>query len=465
MANPELIERLQRHRALSGVPREELEWLVEHGEIRRFQAGDQLILKGEAVENMWIILVGRMGIDVDQGGGPRRVIEWHAGDITGLLPYSRLTATPGGSLAEEPTEVLAVHRSQFPEMLRACPRVVEITVHVMLDRARVFNSSALHDEKMMSMGKLAAGLAHELNNPASAALRGAKLLISGLTELEHASNELGAAGLDAREIGIAQRARELCLAPTDAVLSPLEQVDREDQIAVWLDASGADAELAPALAETGVSLDTLREVAAGVRAEKLNATLRWIAAGCSIRALARDVQGASARIHDLVSAVKRFTYMDRARAVESVDVEHGLRDTVTVVASKARNKGASVTLDVEPGLPPVGASGAELNQVWLNLLDNALDGVPEGGRIEISARCEHRWVLVRIVDNGPGVPPEIRQRIFDAFYTTKQPGQGTGLGLDIARRLVRGSGGDIELESEPGRTEFRVRLPARETSG
>ena len=195
---------------------------------------------------------------------------------------------------------------------------------------------------------------------------------------------------------------------------------------------------------------------------KLRASLRWVAAGCTVRGLAQDVERAASRVHELVSAVKGFTYMDHAPSAEPVDLAKGLSDTLAVMAAKARAKSASLALDLPPDLPRVRGFGGELNQVWANLIDNALDAVGENGRVMVTARPQGGRVVVRVTDDGPGIPAEMKSRVFDPFFTTKPVGKGTGLGLDIVRRLVDRNDGSIELESEPGRTEFRVALPVVE---
>jgi signal transduction histidine kinase len=185
-----------------------------------------------------------------------------------------------------------------------------------------------------------------------------------------------------------------------------------------------------------------------------------VAAGCTVRGLARDIERAALRVHELVSAVKGFTYMDRAASPEPVDIAKGLTDTLAVMAAKARAKSVSLTVDVPADLPRVRGLGGELNQVWANLVDNALDAVGDSGRVMVTARAEGPRVVVRVIDDGPGIPAEVRSRIFDPFFTTKPVGKGTGLGLDIVRRLVDQNDGSIEVDSEPGRTEFRVAVPA-----
>jgi signal transduction histidine kinase len=218
------------------------------------------------------------------------------------------------------------------------------------------------------------------------------------------------------------------------------------------------------LADTDVTLAALDRLAAAVEEPALNTVVRWAAAVCAMRNLTSMIQGSAMRISSLVYAVKGFTHMDQANAAERVDLGPSLTNTVTVLTSKAREKSVTVTLKLEPELPNVRGFAAELNQVWGNLIDNALDAVDYGGRIDVLAIRENETVVVRICDDGPGIPAELCDRIFDPFFTTKPLGYGTGLGLDIARRLALHNDGMIDFESRPGRTEFRVRLPIDETS-
>jgi signal transduction histidine kinase len=244
------------------------------------------------------------------------------------------------------------------------------------------------------------------------------------------------------------------------VRSPIAQAEREEAIAEWLIAHDLDSAMADALAETPVTLAALDRIARVLDGAALNTVLKWAAAECSVRSLASEIQEAATSISGLVTAVKGFTHMDQASVAEPVNLLQGLDNTVRVLRSKARQKSATVVVEVEPELPPIRGFVGELNQIWANLIDNALDAIPDAGRVEVLATRENRQVVVRIVDNGSGIPEGIRARIFDPFFTTKPMGQGTGLGLDIVRRLVRHNDGEITVESRPGRTEFRVALPA-----
>jgi len=465
MTETALVDRLAAHRTIGVAPREELEWLASHGSVRQLETGDVLSSKHAQVEGLFVVLSGHIAIFVDRGAGLHKMMEWRGGDVTGLLPYSRLVNPPGDTIAQEPTAVLAVSRDHLREMIRECHEITSLLVHTMVDRARAFTSSDLHDEKMVSLGKLSAGLAHELNNPASAIERSASLLEGRLMDVERAARILGGVRLTDEQLAAVDALRESCLSTwAPGVRSPIEQAEREEAVADWLADHGLTAATADALAETSVTLEALDHIAGAVDGPGLNAALRWAAAGCSVRTLASEIQEAATRIAGLVIAIKGFTHMDQAVVAEPVDLIHGLSNTVAVLRSKARSKSAAVVVDVETGLPHVRGFAGELNQIWANLIDNALDAIPDSGRVEVRANREREHVVVLIVDDGTGIPDEIRQRIFDPFFTTKPMGQGTGLGLDIVRRLVRHNDGDITVESRPGRTEFRVVLPVAEAA-
>ena len=417
------------------------------------------------VEGLYVVLSGHISLSADRGAGLQKIIDWRAGDVSGVLPYSRLVSPPGDAIAQEPTEILALHRDQIPALTHECYEITSILVRTMLDRARLFTSSELHNEKMISLGKLSAGLAHELNNPASAIERSAALLEDRLEDTETATRALGEAKLSDAQLDAIDAILASCQAtqpPT--VRSCLEQSDREEAIAVWLAGHKLDIANAAMLADTEVTFDALNQLAAVVSGSALNSVLRWAAAGCAARRLASGIQDAAMRISGLVMAIKGFTNMDQAMVAQRVDLAPSLGNTVVVLQSKAREKSVDVAIELPVDLPPVLGFAAELNQIWGNLIDNALDAVPACGRVEVFARREDQRVVVHIVDNGPGIPAKDLARVFDPFFTTKPLGHATGLGLDIVRRLVRHNDGTISVESKPGHTEFRVTLPIAATS-
>jgi signal transduction histidine kinase len=459
----DLIDRLAEHKTLSGAPRTELEWLVAHGSVRRLNTGEVLSEKGVQVGALYIILSGRLALFIDRGAGPNKFVEWREGEVTGMLPYSRMVTPPGDVSALEPAEILAIPRDHLRAMARECCEVTSTLVHTMIDRARLFTSSELQNEKMISLGKLSAGLAHELNNPASAIERGAAMLEDRLEDSEKAARHLAAATLSDAQIAAVDAFCSSCMAKqNDEVRSPLEQSDREEDMEGWLAKHGLYTANAQMLADTGVTFEALDRLVAAVERPALNAVVQWVAAGCAVRNLTSMIQDSAMRISSLVTAVKGFTHMDQANVAEPVDLGPSLANTVAVLTSKAREKSVAVMLEVEAELPKVRGFAGELNQVWGNLIDNALDAVAHGGCVKVLAMRENQSVVVRIRDDGPGIPAEVCDRIFDPFFTTKPLGQGTGLGLDIARRLARHNDGAIDFESHPGRTEFRVRLPIAE---
>jgi signal transduction histidine kinase len=459
-----LVERLATHHTLGSAPRAELEWLAQRGALLQFERGEVIIRKNElptTLNALWIVLSGHLVIYVDRGAGPKKAMEWRSGDVSGMLPYSRATRSYGEGVAVERTEIFAVHRDHFPDMIRECPAVTTALVHAMLDRARAFTSNDLHDEKMISLGKLSAGLAHELNNPASAAVRSAASLEHAIEDLSAASRLVGAALPSSEELHTLARFRESRRPVGERnTMSPIERADREDAIADWLQSRGVDHTPAAALAEAGYTITALETLASSLRAPTLEAALHWLAADCVAADLVNDVRNSASRVYELVNSVKRFTSMDHA-SPELVDVAQGLHDTIAVIQSKAREKGVTLTLDVPTPLPAVRGFAGELNQMWSNLIDNALDAAPPGGHTWVSAVSELNAVVVRVVDDGPGIAPELLGRIFDPFFTTKPVGHGIGLGLAIAHRLARLHAGDIEVHTTPGggRTEFRVSIP------
>jgi signal transduction histidine kinase len=348
-------------------------------------------------------------------------------------------------------------------MIRDCHEITTILVHKMLDRSRMYTASGLQDEKMMSLGKLSAGLAHELNNPVAAIERCAALLDDRLDDAYQSARALGASRLTEGQLAAIDDVHALSLSSnTRGVLSPLEQAEREDTIAGWLADHGVDVAVAETLAETAVTLESLDRIAQAVSGPPLAEALRWVAAGSTVRNIASEIQESAHRISGLVVAVKGFTHMDQATVAEPMDLSSSLGNTVAVLNSKARSKSATVVVNVEPDLPRVLGFIGELNQIWANLIDNALDAIDDAGRVEVTATRERHRVVVRVIDNGAGIPAEIRDRLFDPFFTTKPVGKGTGLGLDIVRRLITHNDAEIDVESVPGRTEFRVSLPAAE---
>ncbi len=456
----DVVARLPQHKVLGSAPTSEHEWLANHGVYRTYPKGITVNTKGKPVTVVFIVLAGHLVIRVDRGAGAHKIIDWRGGDVGGLLPFSRGATPPGDAIAEESMEVLEIPQEHVPELIRECPVSTGAMVHVMVDRARHFTTLDQRDEKLLSLGRLAAGLAHELNNPASAAVRSAKALTESLAASESAARRLGATNLSEAQMAAIDALHARCRDGTRTVLSSMERADREEALEEWLAAHDGNEACAAPLTEAGVTVAALDTLAATVSGRALDAALRWIAAGCAVRSLTADLQTSATRIYDIVGAVKGFTYMDHAPTPEPVDVRKGINDTLMMLTSKSRGKSVDVSVQFAADLPRAHAVGVELNQIWMNLIDNAIDAVGKGGQVSVTAAQELGRVVVEVVNDGPGIPPAIQGRIFDPFFTTKAVGQGTGLGLDIVRRLVQRHEGTIDMTSEPGRTSFRISVPA-----
>ena len=442
------------------VPPTELEWLCTRGDVRRFALGTIAMESGAPLDEMWIVLDGRFALLVPRGGSWRKFYDAGRGFVAGTMPYSRVRAVAGRVFVEEEATVFVLSQSHFPDLVRDCPELTTALVHNMIDRARDYRTAQMQDERMQSLGKLAAGLAHELNNPASGASSHARSLVPLLDELQVASKALACARLNDEQLERIDALRGMC-AHVGPSRTALEAADREEEFSDWLGRHGVDPVSASSLASAKVSLAALDSLAAVVPAETLAVAIRWIASDAALRQVAAQITAATGRIHHLVRAVKGFTFMDRDGVPDNVDIARGLADTVAMLESKSRGTSVRVRVEAAEDLPMVYGIGSELNQVWEKLIDNAVDaaGVVGEGNVTVTATRRGDFVVVRIMDDGPGISEEHRARIFDPFFTTKPVGLGVGLGLDIARRFAHLNDGDLDFTSQPGRTVFRVQLP------
>ncbi len=455
----EIAAALERIGPLQGLPLEDRLWLARNGQEYVAAAGEILFEEGAPAEHMILILKGEIHVR-RQRGGPVSLFIGRTGQMTGLLPFSRMKGYGGQGFAVTPVWTLAVHHSQFPEMMAAIPSMTQRVVSTLLDRVREVTRIEQQAEKLTALGKLAGNLAHELNNPASAAQSAAasvaaelqanrknrfKLVNLCLTEQQVQAIE----EWEGRFLGANGKAQE-----TDTA----SFIAREEAIRAWLTAIDCPSpwEVAPQLAEQGVTAEALQELRGFLNDTEACVLIqfftRYLRASRSIDTLLHS----TARIFDLIDAVKAYSYMDRAPILE-IDVPAGLEATLQMLQSRMDQ--VEVVRDYEAGLPRISAYGSELNQVWTALIENALDALGNQGTLRLTCRMEGELLLVEIWDTGPGIPPELQERIFEPFFTTKAPGQGLGLGLDNAMRIVRKHRGHMSVRSEPGSTCFRVRLP------
>jgi len=458
MHSVDVVDRLAAFPLFADVPRDELEWLVARGDVRTYGTDTILLDVGAAIDEMFVVLIGRAALYMNKGGVWRRATESGPSKVHGAVPYSRGRTASGRIAIEDGATLFVFHRSHFNDLIRECPELTAALVHEMIDRARTGRAAQLHDERLESLGRLASGLAHELNNPASAASRSALSLAGLLDEAERAARALTRARLSDEQLDVLDAVRVACAAPAPA-FGALELADRENVFADWFERHGIEFASVDALAASAAHIADLDRLAAAIPPPLLDAAIRWVASGHAARALAEQVASATGRIHDLVGAVKRFTFMDRESMPSEIDVAQGLADTLVMLENKSRTNSVAVRLEVAPDLPRVFGFGSEINQVWEKLVDNAIDAAGRDGHVTVGATCRGDTVFVQVTDDGPGIPEDHRARVFDPFFTTKPVGQGAGLGLDLVRRVVDFHNGDVHFTSEPGRTVFRVQLP------
>jgi signal transduction histidine kinase len=454
-----LIDDLRKIAVFSDLTPDQLAWLAGNFEEIPFAAGEIFARPGDPADSLVVILEGEVQFQrSDIPDAP--VFRSGAGEVTGLLPYSRLTSYKGIGRALVATRLARLNKSHFPEMLQRMPDLGPRLVGIMSDRIRESTRIETQRDKLAALGKLSAGLAHELNNPAAAAQRAAVSLREALETVRDASIRLARHALSTEQremiLRFESKAVQFTPAPTR---DPLEQSDREEQILTWLETHQVpDAwKIAPVLADTGVETPKLQYLAAQVGDLVLSDALIRVASILTISRLIGEIENSTKRISDLVRAIKEYSYMDRA-AMQEVDLHQGLESTLTILGHRLKT-GITVVREYDKTLPRICAFGGELNQVWTNLIDNAIDAMQGKGELRLRTARELDRVLVEIRDNGPGIPPEVQPHIFDPFFTTKGVGEGTGLGLDTVCRIVRNHHGEIRVVSQPGNTRFQVYLP------
>ena len=454
--------------AFSDLSDADLRWLSAVARPIELQTGDALAEEGQAIDDLFVILEGEIHLIRESGPPDDRWIVRGPGQIAGNLPLSRMVRSPVALRALVPSRVAAFSSERVAEMLDRIPVMHARLAAVMLDRSREFARLDEQSERLQSLGKLSAGLAHELNNPASALLRRLDELsdhLGALSELavHGLGHDVGADRLPS--LGQLAKASRATTAEHPDVLDPLERSDAQESLRVWLEARGvANAWLAAeTLASEGVTVDSLEEAIGEVPDAGARMAARWLTADLAARRVLDDMTETTERIVDLIAAVKGYSNQDRAPAKEPIDLNQGLRSTLTMLAHKLRHKGLAQDVELAPSLPRVHGNAGDLNQVWTNLIDNAIDASPVGATLTVRSAPGVDGVRVRICDAGPGIPSDVRPHIFEPFFTTKGVGEGSGIGLDIVHRIVHAHGGEIRVESEPGRTCFEVRLPASPT--
>jgi len=438
-----------------------LEWLASHMQLVELEAGQQFFAAGAPADRMMVMLEGELRNQSEGGADTGRVFVLRAGEISGMLPYSRLTVFPMASRAVLRTRVATLAKELFPQMLQRIPELGPRLVAVMADRIRWVTRQEQHLEKLAALGKISAGLAHELNNPAAAAARAAESLRESVAALRNANLRLDRQALSAEQRGSLADLEErvLAFAARQQEVDPLERSDREQALGDWLEEHGiGDAwMLAATMADAGASVAHLEKLPGKLPTEAIGDVLRRINASYQVNSMVDQIEDSTRRISSLVKAIKQYSYMDQGSQQE-VEIHEGLDNTLLILHHRLKH-GVQVIREYDRSLPRICAYGSELNQVWTNLIDNAIDAMGGKGELRIRTSRVGDSVQVEVIDNGPGIPPEVRTHLFEPFFTTKGVGEGTGLGLDTVNRIVRQHRGRVGVESRPGETKFQVSLP------
>ncbi len=447
---------------LHDLPTEALQWLLDHSKVIQLRRGEHLFKPGQAIHHLYVLLEGRIELKIQQGNQLIEAGRWEAGTISGMLPYSRMEAATGFGLAVADTYLLALPEELFPEMEQVSRDMVKAFVGVMTNRTRSFIRLQQRNEKMMALGKLSAGLAHELNNPAAAIVRSSRALKQHLSTTPENFKQVITMQLTPEQVDevndiVFSRINQ----PQHEKLTMMERNTREDEMADWLEDQGVDDgyDIAENFAEFGLQVDDAEQIGDILKGQHLGPVFQWLNNVLITERMVGEIQEASGRISELVASVKSYTHMDRSPDRVAADIHEGIDSTLILLNHKVKEKNIRVVKHYEENLPTIPLFVSEMNQVWTNLIDNAIDAMEKDGTLTVSTRTEGDHLRVDVEDTGSGIPPDIQSSVFDPFFTTKGVGQGTGLGLDIARKIVEQHEGTITLESEPGHTQFTLCFP------
>ncbi len=460
---PAVLDALRRVRQLDGLTEQEYRWLLQHSLEYSAPAGTRLFSDGDPATYMTILLSGEVQVrrqNVGQGG----IFIGRSGHITGVLPFSRMKTSGGNGIATEDVWVLLIHKELFPEMLAAIPSMGQRSVSILLDRVREVTRLEQQAEKLSALGKLAANLAHELNNPASAAQRAASNLLAELRVYGKVSFDAGRLCLtDEQETRYMEWNSSLraAIERRSKEPAPLESGALEERLTRWLEQHKVSDiwSIAPVFAEAGIEPADLAVLDEFLDNEAANLAMAHFASSLRAEHMTGAVLESTARIFELIHAIQQYSHMDQG-SLQDVDLAQSLENTLSML--HYRMKDVRVDREFEANLPRITANGGELNQIWMTLLENALDAMEEKGRIRLSTHHTGDMVQVEVWDDGPGIPPELHSRIFEPFFTTKPGGRGPGLSLDAVHRILSRYRGFIDVQSRPGATCFQVRIPLQQ---
>jgi signal transduction histidine kinase len=445
------------------LPKDQIAWFLDHAQEMQVRAGEIYAREGDPADAMFVLLEGQFQWRGELAG-ETLVINAKVGEVTGALPFSRAKQFRVTARAVTDGRILRFPASGFPELVQKTPDLAQRLVGIMSDRIREATRFEQQRDRLAALGKLSAGLAHELNNPASAAKRAAAQMREILKRIKDASHELGRRELTAAQKAEIERLEASITSHDQAPQDTLAASDLEEQIDSLLRSHGQNDlwQLAADLARRGIQPEALESLFTNLDPGTARAALVRLAASVEVANLLNEIESSASRISDLVLAIKEYTYMDQA-PVQNVDIIKSLENTLTILNHKLK-RGVAVKRDYQKVPLLVNSFGSELNQVWTNLIDNAIDAMNGEGELRVRTYRDDSCVVVEIGDNGPGIPAQLRPHIFEPFFTTKAVGQGTGLGLDTVQRIVKRHRGSIQVNSKPGDTCFQVWLPLADAS-
>lgn len=459
-----LLESLKASPDLKNVPDEQLEWLIARSELRAFAEGETLFRPGDPTDRMYVVLEGALQFRIEQSGQFREISTLHPGNIGGTLPYSRTRVATGFGLFTAPSKMILLHREHFRPMTHDCFELTQALVHLMTNRARNFTALEQQNEKMAALGRISAGLAHELNNPSAAIVRSAASFKEHISSTPERFKRVMSLQLNPESVDICndlffQKAAK----GIRFDLSVLEKADAEDALLNWLEdheiTDGYD--IAGNLVDFGFAPEDLEFVWKHIGEKGFFTVLGWLDNVLTTERFVAEIGEASKRINDIVTAVKSYSHLDRATERQQSDIHEGIRKTLMIMGYKIKKDGIAIIENFAADLPQPKVFVGELNQVWTNLIDNAVDALENAATKTLTIATSHKpgFVEVRVIDSGEGIPADIVANIFEPFFTTKQMGKGTGLGLNAVQRIIDQHNGSIKVTSEKGRTEFCVCLP------
>lgn len=458
-----LITELRKVEGFNEIPDNQLIWLIDKGQLVRYAAGEMVFEQGTAVEYMQIVLQGRIVLKMQQKDQFRTVSEVSPYSVMGSLPYSKANTASGYSTAMDEVIVFALHKDHFREMIIAHEALTTVLVHHMTTRVRSFTKLQQQNDKMSSLGKLSAGLAHELNNPSSAVIRSAQALSRQLRGLSEKFRNINSIRLSDAQVNSLTTQLLSKIRNGIIQLPVMERSDQEDNIAIWLEEAGFPDgyELAENFVDYDYSIEELDHIRELVGISQLVPVMEWLNQLLLAERTVAEIGEASKRINELVRSVKSYTHMDKAPEKQLSNIHTGLNNTLTMLNHRLKKDTIVIQKKYDEDLEQIPLYVSEINQVWTNLIDNAIDAMEESPKriLTIETKKDNNCLLVTIQDTGSGIPQESLDHIFDPFYTTKEIGKGTGLGLDVVQQIVTQHNGKITVHSQEGETRFMVCLP------